>query len=160
MTSRVGMGTISTNTTIVTELASRQHGVVTIAQLAERDVGRRWVENLVRRGVLRRVVAGVYVVAGSEPTPRQQLRAGLFALGEESWVSHEAAAALHGLDRARADAVEFTVLRSARGHRVPFTVHTTTVLGPLDRVTVDGFRCVSATRTIIDLARPHPRDPA
>jgi hypothetical protein len=31
-------------------------------------------------------------------------------------------------------------------------VHTTAVVGPLDLVTVDGFRCTSATRTIIDLA--------
>jgi hypothetical protein len=80
------------------------------------------------------------------------LTAGLLALGDQSWVSHEAAAALHRLDRAQPDAVEFTVLRSGRGRKVPFTVHTTTSLGRLDRVTVDGFRCVSATRTIIDLA--------
>ena len=31
-------------------------------------------------------------------------------------------------------------------------VHTTDHVGPLDVVTVDGFRCSSATRTIIDLA--------
>jgi hypothetical protein len=150
------MGTSRTAT--VTELASRQHGVVTVAQLDELDVRRRWVDNLVRRGVLRRVGSGVYVIAGSEPTPRQQLTAGLFALGEESWVSHEAAAALHGLDRHKPGAVEFTVLRAGRGRNVPYTVHTTTSLGPLDRVTVDGFRCISATRTIIDLA--HARIPA
>ncbi len=153
----MGTAHATTNTNIVTELASSQHGVVTISQLADLDVGRRWIENLVRRGVLRRIVAGVYVIAGSEPTQRQHLTAGLFALGEESWVSHEAAAALHRLDRAQVDAVEFTVLRAARGRRVPYTVHTTAVLGRLDRVTVEGFRCVSATRTIIDLA--HARVP-
>jgi hypothetical protein len=36
---------------------------------------------------------------------------------------------------------------------MPFTVHTTTALRRIDCVTVDGFRCLSATRTIIDLAR-------
>ena len=140
------------STSTVTALAARQHGVVTIAQLAELDVGRRWIDNLVRRGLLRRIAAGVYVIAGSAPTRDQRLTAGLFALGEESWVSHEAAGALHRFDRAVPDAVEFTVLRSGRGRKVPFTVHTTTSLARLERVTVDGFRCVSATRTIIDLA--------
>jgi very-short-patch-repair endonuclease len=72
-------------------------------------------------------------------------------------VSHDAAARLHRLDRAPADAVEFTVPRRARGRRMPFTVHTTADLPKLDRVTVDGFRCISATRTIIDLA--HARVP-
>src|SRR5262245_20186813 len=139
-------------TATITALASRQHGVVTVAQLAELDVGRRWVDNLVRRGVLRRITAGVLVIAGSAPTRDQRLTAGLFALGEESWVSHEAAAALHRFDRAMPNAVEFTVLRSGRGRKVPFTLHTTTSLSRLERVTVDGFRCVSATRTIIDLA--------
>jgi hypothetical protein len=141
----------------ITALASRQHGVVTIAQLADVDVGRRWVDNLVRRGVLRRIAAGVYVIAGSASTRDQRLTAGLFALGEDSWVSYEAVAALHRFDRALPDAVEFTVLRSGRGRKAPFTVHTTTALARLDRVTVDGFRCVSATRTIIDLA--HARVP-
>ena len=35
---------------------------------------------------------------------------------------------------------------------MPFVVHTTESLRPLDRVVVDGFRCLSATRTVIDLA--------
>jgi hypothetical protein len=141
-----------TATTTITTLASKQHGVVSLAQLAEDGVTRRWVDNLTRRGMLRRAAAGVYVVTGSEPTWDQRLTTGLLALGEESWVSHEAAASLHGLDRARTDAVEFTVLRAARGRRVPFAVHTTEALSGLDRVTVNGYRCTSATRTIIDLA--------
>jgi hypothetical protein len=153
---RPGVG--ASATAAITDLAARQHGVVHVSQLAELDVRRRWIDNLVRRGVLFRLGSGVYVIAGSESTQHQQLTAGLFALGESSWVSHEAAAALHGLDRHRSGAVEFTVLRSGRGHRVPFRVHTTGSLGPLDRVVVDGFRCVSATRTIIDLA--HTRIPA
>lgn len=43
---------------------------------------------------------------------------------------------------------------------IPFQVHTTKLLPPIDRVSGDGFRATSATRTIIDLAharRTHPR---
>lgn len=40
---------------------------------------------------------------------------------------------------------------------MPFVVHTTATVGRLDVVDVDGLRCASATRTIIDLA--HARIP-
>ena len=41
---------------------------------------------------------------------------------------------------------------------LPFTVHTTKRLDPIDHVVVDGFRVMSATRTVFDLAlaRAHP----
>ncbi len=45
------------------------------------------------------------------------------------------------------------MLRGRRGVEVPFRVHTTTTLPEIDRTCVGAFRCVSATRTIIDLAR-------
>ena len=61
--------------------------------------------------------------------------------------------ALHGFDRCLPDVVELTVSRDRRGVHTPFTVHTTKYLSRLDLVTVDGWRCTSATRTVIDLAR-------
>ena len=134
-------------------LAQAQHGAVAIAQLGDIDVTRRWLDNLVRRGMLQRAAPGVYTVAGATSTWHQRLSVGLLALGEASWASHDAAATLHGFDRARDDAVEFTVERTARGRRMPFTVHTTATVPQIDRVTVDDFRCISATRTVVDLAR-------
>jgi hypothetical protein len=68
-------------------------------------------------------------------------------------VSHEAAATLHELDRCLKGAVEFTVRRGRRGVELPFRIHTTTTLPEVDQTCIRGFRCVSATRTIIDLAR-------
>lgn len=95
----------------------------------------------------------VYVVAGSPATVERRQFAGLLCLGPSAVLSHEAAARLHGFDRARRDVVEFTMPRSARGCRVPFVVHTTRLLPKIDRVRVCGFPCTSATRTIIDMAR-------
>jgi len=132
-------------------LARRQHGAIAAAHLPDTTT-RRWVDNLVRRGILERAAPGVYVVAGSSPTWHRALTVGLLALGDASWVSHEAAAALHGLDRTPPDPVEFTVPRSGRGRRMPFVVHTTSHLPRIDQVTVGGFRTTSATRTVIDLA--------
>ena len=79
-------------------------------------------------------------------------------MGERSWVSFEAAAALHGLDRSSANAVEFTIERPRRPALLPFAVHTTKRLDPIDHVVVGGFRVMSATRTVFDLAlaRAHP----
>jgi very-short-patch-repair endonuclease len=101
----------------------------------------------------------VYEIRGVPATHRYRLRLGLLCLGERSWVSYEAAATLHGLDRSKPDAVEFTIDRNRRNYSLPFTVHTTTRLKPIDLVVVDGFRTMSATRTVIDLAhaRSHTR---
>jgi very-short-patch-repair endonuclease len=146
-----GMGAVSTDA--LAALAARQHGAFALAQLDEVEIGRRWIHNLADRGVVVRRAPGVYAMAGATETWHQRLMVGLLALGEESWVSHEAAARLHGLDRSRDGAVELTVLRGQRGRAGPYTVHTTAALPLIDRVVVDELRAVSATRTVLDLAR-------
>lgn len=94
----------------------------------------------------------MFAVTAAPRTHRQQLRLGLLSLGPRSWVSFEAAAALHGLDRSDTTAVEFTIPRVGRRARSQFTVHTTKRLNRLDSVSVHGLRAISATRTILDLA--------
>ena len=141
------------------ELAADQEGLVTVAQLRSGGVS-PWAQRvLVADGWIRRIAPRVYAVRGAPDTHRQRLRAGLLCLGERSWVSYEAAAALHGFDRSKPTVVEFTVDRARRPRVVPFVVHSTTRLSPVDHVVVDGFRVTSATRTIFDLAlaRAHPR---
>ena len=95
----------------------------------------------------------LFAIAGSPDSIDRVQMSGLLCLGSTAAVSHEAAARLHAFDRCRPDVVEFTMPRVGRGRKVPFVVHTTDALGPPDVVTVNGFRCTSATRTIIDLAR-------
>jgi hypothetical protein len=146
-----GMGALTTDA--LAALAAIQHGAFALDQLGSLDVGRPWIENLAKRGVVVRRAPGVYAMAGSPPTWAQRLQVGLLALGPRSWVSHEAAARLHGLDRSPPDAVELTILRAQRGRAGPYTVHTTSAVAPIDAVHVDGFRVLSATRTVLDLAR-------
>ena len=139
-------------------IAKRQEGLISAAQLG--SVGlTEWQQRRLAAGWLDRVAPRVYAVRGVPETHRYRLRLGLLCLGERSWVSYEAAATLHALDRSTLDAVEFTVDRTRRTDVLPFTVHTTTMLKPIDFVVVDGFRTMSATRTIIDLAhaRAHIR---
>jgi very-short-patch-repair endonuclease len=142
----------------LTDLAADQDGLITVAQLRAADVSPWTQRRLVGDGWMFRLAPRVYALRGSPDTHRRRLRCGLLCLGERSWVSFEAAAALHGLDRSRPLAVEFTIDRRRRPAVLPFIVHTTTRLDPIDHVVVDELRATSATRTVFDLAlaRAHP----
>lgn len=127
----------------------------------------------------------VAVVGGSPDTWHRRLHVGLLALGPAAWVSHEAAAALHGLDRSPHEPLEFTVRRTRRracsnavapntttaaaaatpvsGAAASTTtstststtarrVHSSALFGLYDVLRIEGLRCASATRTILDLA--------
>ena len=139
--------------THVTIRAANQHGLITLEQLDQLGVTRRQLRGLVEQGWLHRMAPRVYGVAGAPPSIERKLMLGLLSLGPRAVVSHEATARLHGFDRCIADAVEFTVPREHRHARGRFRVHSTNDLPTIDRVTIDGLRCTSATRTIIDLAR-------
>lgn len=139
-------------------IARAQEGLLSTADLASRlTPGQR--RRLVSSGSIERVAPRVYAISGVPRSHRYRLRLGLLSLGERSWISYEAAAALHGLDRSKPNVVEFTVPRSKRGIDLPFIVHTTDMIKPIDFIEVEGFRTTSATRTIIDLAhgRAHPQ---
>ena len=115
---------------------------------------------LVADGWIRRIAPRVYAVRGAPDTHRQRLRAGLLCLGERSWVSYEAAAALSRARPLEADGRRVHRSTAPGGHAwsrswsIPRHVSL-----PVDHVVVDGFRVTSATRTIFDLAlaRAHPR---
>ena len=144
----------------IIEIAEGQEGLITLNQLAHAVPARHRRRRLIEAGTLIRVAPKTYRIGGAPATHRQQLRAGLLSLGHESWVSFEAAAQLHGFDRSDPDAVEFTVPRGSFVTDSPFCVHTTSQIPLIDQVDVDGIRCTSATRTILDLAlarRPEER---
>ncbi len=94
-------------------MAMRQEGLLSAAQLASVDLTELQRRRLTA-GWLTRVAPRVYAIRGVPETHRYRLRLGLLSLGERSWVSYEAAATLHGLDRSDPDAVEFTVDRNRR----------------------------------------------
>ncbi len=129
----------------VTDLAAAQEGLLNTAQLRSLDISKWAQQRLVAGGWLQRIAPRVYAIKGAPNTHRQRLQAGLLCLGERSWVAFESAAALHGLDRSNHRAVAFTMPRGRRPPLLPFTVHTTIRLQPLDFVSVAGFRATSAT---------------
>lgn len=136
----------------VVEVLDRQDGVIARADLDTLGVGRHRLAAWVADRRLERVAPRVWRLAGSPVTWRQRLRVGLLTLGPMSWVSHEAAAQLHGFDRTPKDRVEFLVVRRLRGSALDERVRSTRRWGPVDAVLIDGLRVTSATRTVLDLA--------
>jgi very-short-patch-repair endonuclease len=137
----------------VLRIAGRQHGAVSVAQARAAGLDARGQRCLVHAGRLALVEPSVFVVAGSPDTWHRRLQVGLLALGDGAWVSHEAAAALLGLDRSVPSALQYTTTRASRCKPpAGCIVHTTTKIGAIDVITVGGVRCASATRTILDLA--------
>ena len=94
-----------------------------------------------------------FTIAGTPPSWEQQLAAGLLDLGSEAVVSHRAAAALQGFDGFGPKPIEYTVPRTTGGAESAWRVHTSRTLDPIDRCSIGMFRCTTASRTIIDLAR-------
>ena len=147
----MGVGT-TIDTNALTQIAAAQDGLLSAADLAGANINaqqRRWQLD---RGWIEPIAPRVYRIAGAPDTHRQRLRAGLLSLGDRSWVSFEAAASLHGLDRSDHSAVEFTIERQQGARHLRWMVHRTKFVSPLDTVDVDGFRVMSATRTVLDLA--------
>lgn len=142
----------------IAPVLARQHGVIGRRQLAEAGVTKSRLAVWTSRRRLEPCAPRVWRVVGAPATWRQRLHAGLLSLGPMSWVSHDAAAQLHGFDRTPPDRVEFLVVRRGKGATLDERVHSTRRWGPVDAVEIDGLRVTSATRTVLDLAnvRVHP----
>jgi hypothetical protein len=134
-------------------LAARQHGCATIAQAKECGFSADQVHYRFRQGRWMRVGVRAFRIAGAPTTWEQVLTAGLLDLGPEARVSQRAASALYGFDGFPRAPVEFVMPRAGGGAESIWKVHTTLTLAPIDVAEVDGFRCTSAARTIVDLAR-------
>ena len=133
------------------QIASNQHGLLSRAQLDSSDVSPDQLRSYVRSGRLHKVAPRVYAIAGVPDSKDFQLQLGLLSLDDESWVSYEAAASLHGLDR------RFRPPSSSRSNARD--VNRSCSSGSYNgngrsagSVEVDGFRTLSASRTVIDLA--------
>lgn len=142
----------------VLAVGARQHGLISLGQLTILGVTRSQLRTLVDQQVLGKLAPRVYGVVGAPDTVARRQQLGLLSLGKGAVLSHESAARLHGFDRCLPDTVEFTMERTGRGVRAPVIVHTTCHLPTIDRVSVDGWPCTSATRTVIDLARARVSD--
>jgi predicted transcriptional regulator of viral defense system len=139
----------------VAELAERQHGVVSTAQLYAAGVAQGAVELRVRRGRLHQVHRGVYAVGQSRLTQRGRMWAAVLACGgaDAAVLSHRTAAAAWDLRPLPAGKLDVTSLRRSTSTG-KLRVHRGQRLDPLDDVVrqPDGLPVTSVARTLVDLA--------
>jgi very-short-patch-repair endonuclease len=131
-------------------LASRQHGVVSRAQLIELGFSRQAILRRLETDRLRRLHAGVYAVGHWALTPASRDLAAVLACGPQALLSHRAAGRRLGLLRG-GGRIEVTAPRGCKP-KPGLTVHRTRLIHPDDRTSLDGIPLTSVARTLVDLA--------
>ena len=138
---------------MIEELAVRQWGLFTRVQVLALGGDDGLIARRVRAGRWIMVVPGVYALPGWPDSWRRRLWLAHLDLGPESVVSHEAAAALHGLTLFPPDEIVLTVANGAHPRRDGgMTVIQSTDLQD-DHIThVEGLPVTTVARTFFDLA--------
>lgn len=109
------------------------------------------IDRRIKDGLWHRLYLGVYSLAGSPTTWRQQLVASCLALGTGAVISHRAAAALWSFMGFEPGPVELSVPRGRR--RVTrLEIHFPLSLQPTHVTKVDGIPVTTPTRTLVDIA--------
>ena len=141
---------LATGDKAVAEIARRQHGVVSLAQLRAVGLGDGAVKWRSRRGRLHPLHRGVYAVGHARLTPQGRLWAAALAFPRGA-LSHHSAASVWDLCPvpARLDVSTTGASRCVKGVRV-HRVHT------LDATAIDGLPVTTLPRTLIDLAAEGP----
>jgi hypothetical protein len=133
-------------------VASRQHGVLSRAQIRRLGMSDDAIDRAAATGRLHRVFHGVYAVGHPRIGERGRMFAATLACSDGAVVSHRSAAALLGLiDRAPV-AIDVIAL-GQRGRSIDgIQVHTHWPLRRDETGTVDGIPCTSPARTLVDNA--------
>jgi very-short-patch-repair endonuclease len=137
---------------LISRLAERQHGVVSLLQLQVLGLSARAVRDRVSAGRLIRIHRGVYAVGHGSLTIRGHWMAAVLAYGPRAVLSHRSAAALHGIRPDNRPKTDVTVPSPSARPRPGIVVHRSTTLQPADITTIDGIPCTSLSRTLLDLA--------
>ncbi|MHB1168587.1 MAG: type IV toxin-antitoxin system AbiEi family antitoxin domain-containing protein [Longimicrobiales bacterium] len=137
---------------MIAELAERQHGVVSRAQLLAAGLGAHLIDYRVNQGRLHRLYRSVYRVGPIRSAYAGEM-AVVLACGEGAFISHDSSERLWRLPRANApSAVHVTVENRFLRLGPAVAVHRTRVLGADERTSRFGIPVTTVARTIIDLA--------
>jgi hypothetical protein len=143
----------------ISDLATRQHGVVSASQLRFSGYSKKLVMQECRRGRFHALHRGVYAVGHRRLTWHGRCWAAV--LGAEAnetdevvWpavASHGSAAYLWGIYRYAPETIDVTAPIRRRVKR-EFRVHFSSILAPEDRGEREGIPLTSASRLLLDLA--------
>jgi very-short-patch-repair endonuclease len=135
---------------VVAELAARQRGVVSQAQLMEAGLTPSAISRRVAAGRLHRLHRGVYAVGHTALPFTARLQAATLACGPQTVISSWSRAAMYALCPPRLP-IHVTV-PGGRGRQQPGLVIHGGALAPDDVVVQGGLRMTSWARTMLDIA--------
>jgi predicted transcriptional regulator of viral defense system len=96
----------------LSELARRQHGVVSHGQLVELGLGTSSIGDWAKRGRLHRIHRGVYALRYPTLTRNGRFMAAVLACGERAALSHFSAAVLWGMLNGGGGKIHVTATRA------------------------------------------------
>lgn len=137
----------------VAGVARSQYGLVAVSQAAALGVGPRALQREAERRGAQRVHRGVYALQGVPRSYQRDLMAALLAAGPRSALSHETAAAVVGLHRARPRPIDLVVPMDRKAPQLT-GVHArrSRTLTTVDIARTAGLRRTAVARTLCDLA--------
>ncbi|MGE5408721.1 MAG: type IV toxin-antitoxin system AbiEi family antitoxin domain-containing protein [Syntrophothermus sp.] len=133
------------------DLAERQHGVVTAAQLCGLGLSGAAVGRMARARRLHRVHRGVYAVGHRALPKRGRCQAAVLACGSGAVLSHAAAAWLWGLAPSLPAVVDVTVPSHGQ-RRQDIALHHSSTLTAAEHGTLAGIPVTDWPRTLLDVA--------
>lgn len=141
------------------ELAARQHGAVSRAQLLGLGLTAEAVSHRVATRRLHPVARGVYAVGRPELTTLGRWMAAILCCDAvpdperpRALLSHDSAAALWGLQPSRSGSIDVTVLRKTQRRRPGLRVHRHPGLEDRDLSRARGIPVTGVVLTLVDLA--------
>ncbi len=142
----------------VWEVVRAQDGVIAHWQLLALGYSKRAIEHRLVSGRLYCLYRGVYAVGRAQVSDRGRLTAALLACGDGATLSHESAAAVWGIRRLPAGAIDISIPYPAQSRHEGIRTHRRRNLRPEDRTVRSGLPLTSITTTLIDLATRLGRD--
>jgi very-short-patch-repair endonuclease len=131
--------------------ASRQHGLVTSAQLTVAGLSSSAISQRIAKGRLHRVHRGVYAVGHRSLSQHGRWMAAVLACGPGAVLSHVPAALLWRIWRGRASEIDVSVPRQRRPRR-GIKLHQCRKFDPADAIVLDRIPVTTVARTLVDLA--------
>jgi very-short-patch-repair endonuclease len=141
------------------QLADRQHGVVTRADLRALGISENAIDARAKNGRLWRIHRGVYAVGRPTLALRGRFIAAVLSCGPGAALSHVAAGVLQGVLRERGPRIDVTVPGSGGRRRRGVVVIHRGALPDHEVTVVEGIPVTSPARTFVDLADVLPRRP-
>jgi very-short-patch-repair endonuclease len=136
----------------IARLATRQHGLVTLAQLRGLGLGDRAVQQRAARGKLHRLHRGVYAVGHSVLSHDGCWLGAVLACGPDAVLSHRSAAAAWGIRRSDRTRIDVTTPRRGRTAPPGVQIHRVRSLASDDVTHHRGIPITTVARTLVDLA--------